>query len=107
MSRQFRLSPEAEQQIDAIGAFIAKDSIDAALKIYDALEHAFQLLAENPGIGHTREDLTERPVKFWSVFSYLVSTTRRAVRSRSSRWFTVPETSPTSSRKAASPTIQV
>lgn len=72
MSRQFRLSPEAEQQIDAIGAFIAKDSIDAALKVYDALEHAFQLLAENPGIGHTREDLTERPVKFWSVFSYLV-----------------------------------
>lgn len=30
------------------------------------------MLAENPGIGHTREDLTDRPVKFWSVFSYLV-----------------------------------
>jgi hypothetical protein len=25
-----------------------------------------------PEMGHTREDLTERPVKFWSVFSYLV-----------------------------------
>ncbi len=72
MSGQYRLSPEAAQQVDAIGAFIAKDSIDAALNVYDALEHAFQLLADNPGIGHTREDLTERPVKFWSVCSYLV-----------------------------------
>ena len=29
-------------------------------------------LAENPGAGHLREDLTLLPVKFWSVFSYLV-----------------------------------
>ncbi len=28
------------------------------------------MLAENPGIGHTREDLTDRPVRFWKVFSY-------------------------------------
>jgi hypothetical protein len=25
-----------------------------------------------PGIGHTRQDLTDQPVKFWSVYSYLV-----------------------------------
>jgi hypothetical protein len=25
-----------------------------------------------PGTGHTREDLTARQVKFWSVFSYYV-----------------------------------
>ena len=25
-----------------------------------------------PEMGHTREDLTKRPVKFWSVLSYLV-----------------------------------
>jgi plasmid stabilization system protein ParE len=72
VSRQYRLSPEALQQIDEIGAFLADDSIDAALKIYDALEDAFQLIVENPGIGHTREDLTTRPLKFWTVFSYLV-----------------------------------
>ena len=72
MSRQYRLSPEARRQIDEIGALVADDNVDAALKIYDAFEDAFELLAENPGIGHTREDLTTRPVKFWSVFSYLV-----------------------------------
>ena len=58
MSRPYRLSAEARQQIDAVGAFVADDNVEAALKIYDALEDAFQLLAENPGIGHTREDLT-------------------------------------------------
>jgi plasmid stabilization system protein ParE len=36
------------------------------------VEEAFELLAENPGIGHQREDLTARPVKSWSVFSYIV-----------------------------------
>jgi hypothetical protein len=40
--------------------------------VRDAIYAACQLLAENPGIGHTREDLTDRPVNFWSVFSYLV-----------------------------------
>lgn len=46
--------------------------MDAALRVHDAIEEAFQHLAEMPEIGHKREDLTERPVKFWSVYSYLV-----------------------------------
>jgi plasmid stabilization system protein ParE len=40
--------------------------------VRNALYVAFDLLSENPGIGHGREDLTERPPRFWSVFSYLV-----------------------------------
>ena len=28
--------------------------------------------AKTPGIGHTREDLTDRPLEFWNVYSYLV-----------------------------------
>lgn len=36
------------------------------------LEAAFEPLAGNPGIGHSRADVTQRPVKFWGVFSYLV-----------------------------------
>lgn len=38
----------------------------------DAIYDAVGKLAERPGIGHTREDLTDRPVKFWSVYSYLL-----------------------------------
>jgi plasmid stabilization system protein ParE len=70
--RRYELAPEARQQLEAIGDYIAEDSIGAALKVLDALEESFGVLAENPGIGHTREDLTDRPVKFWRVFSYLV-----------------------------------
>jgi plasmid stabilization system protein ParE len=33
---------------------------------------AFRLLASHPEAGHFRRDLTSLPVKFWSVFSYLI-----------------------------------
>jgi toxin ParE1/3/4 len=102
VSRPYRLSPEARRQIDEIGAFVAEDSVDAALKIYEAFEDAFQLLAGNPGIGHTREDLTTRPVKFWTVLSYLVIYDPE---SSPLQIITVvhSETSHTCSRKIASP----
>lgn len=72
MSVRYVLSPEAQADVDEIGAYITRDSIDAALKVYDALEAAFELLAERPGIGHSREYLTNRRLKFWRVYSYLV-----------------------------------
>jgi len=72
VNERYRLTETAQRHVDRIGVFIAEDSIEAALKVYGALEEAFKLLAENPGVGHTREDLTDRPLKFWSVFSYLV-----------------------------------
>ena len=37
-------TPEAQAHIDEIGAYIAHDSLDAALKVYDAFEEAFGLL---------------------------------------------------------------
>jgi antitoxin ParD1/3/4/toxin ParE1/3/4 len=72
VSVRYVLTLEAQAHVDEIGADIAQHSLDAALKVYDALEEAFELLAERPGIGHLREDLTNRPLKFWSVYSYLV-----------------------------------
>jgi toxin ParE1/3/4 len=72
VSVRYVLTPEAQANVDEIGAYIAQHSVDAALKVYDALEEAFELLAERPGIGHLRQGLTNRPLKFWSVYSYLV-----------------------------------
>jgi antitoxin ParD1/3/4/toxin ParE1/3/4 len=72
VSPPYVLTREAQAHIDEIGAYIAQDSVDAALKVYDALQEAFELLAERPALGHSREDLTDRPLRFWSVFSYLV-----------------------------------
>lgn len=72
MSKTYRLTARAEADVEAIVDFIADDSVDAAVKVVRALEDAFGLLASRPGIGHVRQDLTERPLKFWSVYSYLV-----------------------------------
>lgn len=72
MSLGYQLSVTAQRYVDEIGAFIAQDSVAAALDVYDALEHAFELLASQPGIGHKREDLTDRPLRFLSVHAYLV-----------------------------------
>jgi plasmid stabilization system protein ParE len=72
VSAPYLLTAEAQAHIDEIGAYIAQDNVDAALKVYDAFEEAFVLLGERPGLGHSREDLTDRPLRFWSVFSYLV-----------------------------------
>lgn len=72
MSQAYRLTERAKADVEAIADFIAADSIDAALKVVHALEEAFVLLASRPGIGHARDDLTDRPLNFWSVYSYLV-----------------------------------
>ena len=65
--------PTAERQINEIGAYIGRDSVDVADKVHAALFKAFELLARHPGLGHTREDLTRQTLKFWSVHSYLVA----------------------------------
>jgi plasmid stabilization system protein ParE len=72
VSRGYRLTPTAQANVEEICAFIAEDSVDAALRVLDALEHAFEELAAMPGMGHSRQDLTDRPVKFWGVYSYLI-----------------------------------
>ena len=72
MSPRYQLTPSAQQDVDRITDFIAEDNVEAALRVHDALEEAFRRLAESPAMGHTRADLTVRPVKFWSVYSYLI-----------------------------------
>src|SRR5688500_332845 len=60
VSQGYRLTQEAQANVDKIGAFIANDNVEAALRVLDALDEAFTLLAARPEIGHTREDLTKR-----------------------------------------------
>jgi toxin ParE1/3/4 len=71
MSR-FRLSAPARQDVRGIRDHIAQDSIPAARNFLATLTQAFRGLAEMPGQGHTRGDLTDLPVRFWPVGSYLI-----------------------------------
>lgn len=66
------LVPEARADLLDILNYIADDSIDSALRVHSRFVEVFELLAENPDVGHYREDLTSRPVRFFPVYSYLV-----------------------------------
>ncbi len=72
MTPRFVFTEEAETQLLEILGDLADESESAAVRVRDAIYDAVGKLAERPGIGHTRQDLTDRPVKFWSVYSYLI-----------------------------------
>lgn len=72
MTSRYQLSQNAAAEIDQILDYLAEQSEDAAFRVGSALIEAFELLAEQPGIGHWRRDLTDATYKFWSVFSYYV-----------------------------------
>jgi plasmid stabilization system protein ParE len=65
MTRQYVLSFAAEQDIDEIITYIAQENPIAAKKFLDALFESMDRLSEFPDLGHLREDLTDKAVKFW------------------------------------------
>jgi len=66
------LAPEALQDLQELWDYIATENLDAADHVIDTLFAAFERLAAMPGLGHRREDLTDRPLRFWTVGTYLV-----------------------------------
>lgn len=73
MKRRYVLAPEAALDLVQIWRYIKKESSE---KIADRVEAAIRdqivSLAERPGIGHGRKDLTDGAVKFFPVYSYLI-----------------------------------
>jgi len=69
---RYVLGQDAAGDLDEIWEYIAADSIDAADRWLSKLLAEFDRLAKNPGIGHTRKDLTLFPLLFWPVGRYLV-----------------------------------
>jgi len=70
---KYFLSTYAEQDIDEVITYLANENPRAANDFVDALYDAFDKLADNPMLGHVREDLTHHPVKFWTFkWHYLV-----------------------------------
>ena len=68
----YKVSPEALDDLQLIGDFIALDSVDAAERVIDQFFETFEQLAAWPKTGHVRTDLTSKNVRFWPVGSYLV-----------------------------------
>ena len=40
--------------------------------VFQEIRRAVKLVGNDPSLGHVRDDLTDRPAKFWPVYSYLV-----------------------------------
>ncbi len=70
--KDFEVTPESLADLLEIWDFIAQDSFEVADRVLDEFNQAFRLLAKMPGLGHLREDLTNRKLFFWAVRSYLV-----------------------------------
>lgn len=66
------LSPDTLQDPQDVWDFIALDNVPAADELENEFFEAFDMLAERPGMGHTRSDLSVRDVRFWPVGSYLI-----------------------------------
>jgi plasmid stabilization system protein ParE len=70
--KRFILTPRAKQDVNDIWDYIANDNIEAADRVLDALDNAMIKLAKNPGLGHWREELTDKRHRFLLVYSYLI-----------------------------------
>jgi len=71
--KRFVLTRTAERDLDQIKSFLMERAGPRiARRVLKDIRSALKLLGGEPGMGHVREDLTSRPVKFWPVYSYLV-----------------------------------
>jgi toxin ParE1/3/4 len=70
--KRFILTPRAKQDVNDIWEYIANDNTEAADRVLDALDNAMIKLAKNPGIGHWRDELTDKRHRFLLVYSYLI-----------------------------------
>lgn len=71
--KPFALSPEAEEDVWGIWQYLAQEaSPSVADRIESDIAKKIEFLAGMPGAGHWRRDLTDEPVKFFPVYSYLI-----------------------------------
>ena len=75
MTARYRLTPRAREGLLGIASHVVdRFGRVVAERVVDDLIRAFELLAENPGVGHRREDLTRDPrVLFWPVGPTLIA----------------------------------
>lgn len=70
---RYRLSPEAQNDLMEIRrCLLQAGGPELARHVLGEVREKLRFLAGQPGAGHRRTDLTDEPVKFWPVFSYLI-----------------------------------
>jgi antitoxin ParD1/3/4/toxin ParE1/3/4 len=73
MKPRYVLSPQAARDLVQISRYIKNDSSrETADRVESVIRDRFVYLAQHPGGGHRRPDLTDAEVRFLSVYSYLI-----------------------------------
>jgi plasmid stabilization system protein ParE len=73
VATRFRLTEDAVRDLEQAAAYLAQESETAALNLADDLEHAFLFIADWPGCGHRRSDITPHgDIRFWTKGDYLI-----------------------------------
>lgn len=71
--KSYLVAPEAEGDLQQIWRYLLGEAgLAIANRIQGELVDAFEGLADVPGKGHKRPDLTDRDVLFFSVYQYLI-----------------------------------
>lgn len=68
----FELHPGAASDITSIWEFIAEDNLRAAGRVREEILDAIRRLVPFPRQGHSRTDLSSRPLRFQTVRDYLI-----------------------------------
>ena len=66
----YQFTPHAVDDLFEIWIYIARDDVEAANRVEDAIYNACAFLAEGPLRGQVREDLTKLPLRFWTVQAF-------------------------------------
>jgi antitoxin ParD1/3/4/toxin ParE1/3/4 len=70
---QFTLSRQAESAFESIISYTTTHfGPRQARRLAAEFEETSSQLARMPGMGHKREDLTDRPLRFWPLHSFLI-----------------------------------
>jgi plasmid stabilization system protein ParE len=77
--KPYLVSPDAEGDLEEIWRYLLGEAgLAVANQIQSELVDAFEGLADVPGKGHKRPDLTKRDVLFYSVYQYMIVYRRAA-----------------------------
>ena len=71
--RKVIVSPAAVEDLGTIWSYVAERDLAAADRLVDRIEQALGRLAEFPGMGHRRVDVTDRAYRFLVVRPYVVA----------------------------------
>jgi toxin ParE1/3/4 len=71
MSKRYRLTVRAEEDVGDIWLYIAADNIDAADKLIDRFTHLYEQLATNPDMGPAQEQY-RKDLRCFPVGKYII-----------------------------------